>query len=248
MTLRDLVVLPDRGSLVAAAAERIAAILAAVGPRGAVCLTGGSTIAPVYRALASPPWRDRIPVDRIDWFFGDERFVPPGHELGNAAQARATLLDPLGVPADRVHAMPTDAATPQAAADAYAGMLVARYGADRLDPSRPLFDLVLLGMGPDGHVASLFPGQPGVDETGRWVVGVAEAGLAPFVPRVSLTLPALASSRALLFIVAGSDKRPALSRVLSGDDLPAARVRSMGPVVWLVDRGAAPETSSKDRP
>ncbi|MDC7786953.1 6-phosphogluconolactonase [Rhodoplanes sp. TEM] len=247
MTARDFTIFETRDALVAAAAGRIAAILATVGPRGAVCLTGGSTIGPVHRALAAPPLRDKIPVDRLDWFFGDERFVPAGHELSNAAQARATLLEPLGVPAERIHAVPTAAATPQAAADAYARTLAAWYGAGRLDPSRPLFDLVLLGMGADGHVASLFPGQPGVEETERWVVGVDEAGHPPHVARVSLTLQALASSRALLFIVAGSDKRPALSRVLSGDDLPAARVRSMGPVVWLVDRAAAPERPSKDR-
>ncbi|MFL9828464.1 6-phosphogluconolactonase [Rhodoplanes sp. SY1] len=237
-----------RAALVAAAAERIAAILAEIGARGAVCLTGGSTIVPVYEALARDPLRAKIPVDRIDWFFGDDRFVPAGHALSNAVQARDALLGPLGVPPERIHAMPTDTATPQAAADAYARTLAAHHGADRLDPARPLFDLVLLGMGADGHVASLFPGQAGVEEGARWVVGVDEAGHPPHVPRVSLTLPALASSRALLFIVAGPDKRPALSRVLAGDDLPAARVRSAGPVLWLVDRAAAPETRIEDRP
>lgn len=248
MTQRDLVVLDSRDALVAAAAERIAAILETISGRGAVCLTGGSTIVPVYEALARDPLRTRIPVDRIDWFFGDDRFVPAGHALSNTAQAHDALLGPLGVRPGRIHAMPTEAATPQAAADAYAATLAAYHGADRLDPARPLFDLVLLGMGADGHVASLFPGQPAVEEDRRWVVGVDEAGHPPHVPRVSLTLPALASSRALLFIVAGPDKRPALSRVLAGDDLPAARVRSAGPVLWLVDRAAAPETRIEDLP
>ncbi|RAI45658.1 6-phosphogluconolactonase [Rhodoplanes roseus] len=246
MGLREFVVLDDHEALVAAAAERIAAVLEAVGPRAAVCLTGGSTVTPVYRALAAPPLRRRIPVGRIDWFFGDDRFVPPDHALSNVAQARATLLDPLGVPAGRVHAMPTAATDPDAAAREYETTLVAHYGVGRLDPARPLFDLVLLGMGPDGHVASLFPGKPQIEESERWVVGVDDAGHPPLVPRVSLTLPALASSRALLFIVSGQDKRPALSRLLAGDDLPAARVRSTGPVTWLVDRAAAPQTLIED--
>ncbi|MBK5957861.1 6-phosphogluconolactonase [Rhodoplanes elegans] len=248
MTLHDLTIFDSRDALVAAAAERIAAILAGIGARGAVCLTGGSTIVPIYQALAATPLREKIPVDRIDWFFGDDRFVPAGHALSNAAQAQDALLGPAGVRPERIHAMPTHAATPQAAADAYAGTLAAYYGADRLDPARPLFDLVLLGMGADGHVASLFPGQPAAEEGARWVVGVDEAGHPPHVPRVSLTLPALASSRALLFIVAGPDKRPALSRVIAGDDLPAAHVRSVGPVLWLVDRAAAPETRIEDLP
>ncbi|MFD2180851.1 6-phosphogluconolactonase [Rhodoplanes azumiensis] len=247
MTLHDLLVFDSRDALVAAAAERIAALLGTISGRGAVCLTGGSTIVPVYQALARRPLREKIPVARIDWFFGDERFVPAGHALSNAAQAQEALLGPLGVRPERIHAMPTHAATPQAAADAYAATLAAYHGAERLAPDRPLFDLVLLGMGADGHVASLFPGQPGVEEGRRWVVGVDEAGHPPAVPRVSLTLPALASSRALLFIVAGPDKRPALSRVLAGDDLPAARVRSAGPVLWLMDRAAAPTTRIEDR-
>jgi 6-phosphogluconolactonase len=94
---------------------------------------------------------------------------------------------------------------------------------------------------PEEDAASLYPGQAQVDETKRWVVGVPQAGLEPFVPRVSLTLPALASKRDILFLVTGRSKREILSRVLSGADLPAARVHSQGDLVWLVDRDAAPE-------
>lgn len=242
MTEREFVVLDDDEALVAAAAERIAAALEAVGPRGAVCLTGGSTIVPVYRRLAAPPLRERIPIERIDWFFGDDRFVPADHGLSNTAQAKTALLAPLGVSADRIHAMPTDMADPDAAARAYADTLARHYGANRLDPARPLFDLVLLGMGSDGHVASLFPGTAAAQERDRWVVGVPDARHPPHVPRVSLTVPALASSRTMLFIVSGADKRPALSRVLAGEDLPAARVGAAGSALWLVDRAAAPGT------
>jgi 6-phosphogluconolactonase len=144
-------------------------------------------------------------------------------------------------PPETVPAIPTEAANVDDAARRYATDLQAFYGADRLEPARPLFDVVLLGLGGDGHVASLFPGQPQVDETKRWVVGVPHAGLAPDVPRVSLTLPALASTRDMLFLVTGRSKREILGRVLSGADLPAARAHSEGDLVWLVDRDAAPE-------
>jgi 6-phosphogluconolactonase len=106
---------------------------------------------------------------------------------------------------------------------------------------RPLFDLVLMGLAPDGHTASLFPNAPALAEQERWVVGVNEAGLHPFVPRVTLTFPALASTREMLFLVSGADKRDILARVLSGEDVPATHARSDGDLVWLVDRAAAPE-------
>jgi 6-phosphogluconolactonase len=104
-----------------------------------------------------------------------------------------------------------------------------------------LFDLVLMGLGSDGHTASLFPHSPALDEQARWVVGVAKAGMEPFVPRVTLTFPALASTREMLFLVDGAEKREILGRVLSGEDLPAHRAYSNGDLIWLVDRAAAPE-------
>ena len=112
------------------------------------------------------------------------------------------------------------------------------YGAELLDPARPLFDVVLMGVGPDGHTASLFPGYPAIDETERWVVGVPKAHVEPFVPRVTLTLPALASCREMLFEVAGADKRAILTRVLAGENLPANRARPTGETIWLVDKAA----------
>jgi len=115
------------------------------------------------------------------------------------------------------------------------------YGADRLATGHPLFDIVLMGVGADGHTASLFPGRAELEEKERWVVGVHEAGLEPFVPRVTLTFPTLASTREMLFLVDGVTKRSVLSCLLAGADLPAARVYSEGDLVWLVDREAAPE-------
>ena len=110
-----------------------------------------------------------------------------------------------------------------------------------MDRARPLFDLVLMGVGPDGHTASLFPGYPAIEETARWVVGVPKANVAPFVPRVSLTLPALASCHEMLFEIAGHDKQPILTRLLNGENLPAVRARSNGETVWMVDQAALPE-------
>jgi 6-phosphogluconolactonase len=104
-----------------------------------------------------------------------------------------------------------------------------------------LFELVLMGVGPDGHTASLFPNDPAVDETARWVVGVPRAQVAPLVPRVTLTLPTLNSSREMLFEVSGAEKRAILTRLLGGENLPANRAHATGETIWLVDRAALPE-------
>jgi len=144
-------------------------------------------------------------------------------------------------PAANIHPIPTDTADPREAARRYENELQSFYGADRLDATRPLFDAVLMGVGPDGHTASLFPNYPALEETERWVVGVPEAHVEPFVPRVTLTLPALGSCREMLFELSGSDKRAILTRVLDGEDLPANRVHSTGETIWLVDKAALPE-------
>jgi 6-phosphogluconolactonase len=145
-------------------------------------------------------------------------------------------------PAASIHPMPTELSDPDASAEQYAGELKSFYGADQLDPARPLFDLVLMGVGPDGHTASLFPGDPALDESARWTVGVPKANVEPYVPRVTLTLPALGSCREMLFEAAGPEKRAILARVFGGDNLPANRARSSGETVWLVDQAALPES------
>jgi len=230
----------DSIALAKAAAERVMARIAANGDRVAICLTGGSSPKQLYQLLATDAFRSRIPWDRVHWFIGDERFVPADDPLNNMGMARQIFLD-RRAPASNIHPIPTDTADPDKAARRYENELQRFYGAARLDPARPLFDVVLMGVGPDGHTASLFPDYPAIEETGRWVVGVPLAHIEPFVPRVTLTLPALNSCREMLFEVAGSEKRAILTRVLDGENLPANRARSTGETIWLVDTAALPE-------
>jgi 6-phosphogluconolactonase len=173
----------------------------------------------------------------VHWFMGDERLVPHEQQLSNIGMARRLFLDRMA-PRENVHVVATDTLDPDVAARVYELDLRAFYGADQLDPARPLFDIVLLGVGPDGHVASLFPGAP-QDDDGQWAVGVTRANVAPFVPRVSLTSTALASCRQMMFLVSGPEKRAIFARVEQGDDVPATRVHSNTRTTWLVDRLAA---------
>jgi len=226
-----------------AAAQRLIARISENPGRVAICLTGGSSPRALYQLLATEAWRSKIPWERVHWFIGDERFVPADDPLNNMGVARAVFLDQCA-PAANIHPIPTstaDPTDPDRGAALYEHELKSFYGADELDPARPLFDLVLMGVGPDGHTASLFPGYPALDETTRWVVGVPKANVEPFVPRVTLTLPTLASCREMLFEVAGADKHAILMRVFAGENLPANRARSIGATTWLVDQAALPE-------
>jgi 6-phosphogluconolactonase len=235
-----LIVAADAEALAQAAAERVMARIGANPGRIAICLTGGSSPEKLYQLLGGDSWRGKIPWDRVHWFIGDERFVAENYPLNNLGVARATFLD-RNAPSGHVHPIPTATENPDQGAAAYARELQAFYGSESLDPARPLFDLVLMGAGPDGHTASLFPGYPEIEESKRWVVGVPKANVAPFVPRVSLTLPVLASCREMLFEIAGHDKQPILTRLLNGETLPAVRARSNGETVWLVDQAALAE-------
>ena len=237
---RKIISVADPTALAQTAADRLLARIAENAGRIAICLTGGTSPKMLYELLATEPYRGQIPWERVHWFIGDERFVPPGDSRSNMAMARGFLLDRFA-PASHIHPIPTDTATLDDAAARYEAELKSLYGAGALENARPLFDLVLMGVGPDGHTASLFPGFPAVDETTRWVVGVPEANVEPFVPRVSLTLPALASCREMLFEVSGPAKRAVLTRVLSSDNLPASRARSNGETVFLADAAALPE-------
>jgi 6-phosphogluconolactonase len=236
-----VIVAADPAELAKIAADRLVGRIIANGGRVAVCLSGGSSPKQMFELLATDAYRDRIPWARVHWFIGDERFVPPTDPHNNMAMARKAFLD-ICAPTANVHPVDVDSASPEEAARRYERELKTFYGADQLDPARPLFDLVLLGVGPDGHTASLFPGYPAENETWRWVTEVPEAHVAPFVPRVSLTLPALASCHEMLFEASGAGKRAILTRVLEdGEDLPANRARSQGETIWLMDKAALPE-------
>jgi 6-phosphogluconolactonase len=235
-----IVVVADAAALAETAARRLIDRVTH-GSRAAVCLTGGSSPQGLYHLLAEEPRRSKVPWDRVHWFMGDDRFVPQSDPLSNMGAARNAFLDRIDAPRQNIHPIATGAGDPDKAAQLYEDDLKKFYGAGRLDPAQPLFDLVLMGLGSDGHTASLFPHSASLEEREHWVVGVAKAGMAPYVPRVTLTFPALASTRELLFLVDGADKRTILSRVFAGEDLPAHRAYSNGELVWLIDRAAAPE-------
>jgi 6-phosphogluconolactonase len=240
---RKLIEVADSTALAEVAAVRLLARMAANPGRIAICLTGGSSPKQLYELLATEDYRNKIPWERVHWFIGDERFVPASDERNNMAMARSIFLDRFA-PSANIHPIPTDLADTDEAAARYERELKVFQGDVRLDdPVRPLFDLVLMGVGPDGHTASLFPDYPALQQTERWVVGVPQAHVEPFVPRVTLTLPALASCREMLFEVSGAGKRAILTRVLAGEPLPANRARSNGETVWLVDTAALPEDS-----
>ena len=227
----------DPADLAQRAARWIAGIAGECTGRIAVALSGGSTPRPLYRLLTEPPWRARLPWDRIHWFWGDERFVPPDHPDSNYRMAREAMLALAPIPPANIHPVPT-AGDPAAAARSYQETLQSFYDGAALDPARPLFDIQLLGLGPDGHTASLFPGTAVLGERRRWVAEVV--GAKPET-RITLTYPVLESSRHTAFLVAGADKRAALAGALAHhQELPAARLAPMGELVWFVDREAHP--------
>ena len=237
---RKVITAADPAALAQIAADRVLARISANSGRVAICLTGGSSPKRLYQLLATETYRSQIPWDRVHWFIGDERFVAADNPLHNMGVARQIFLDRLAPPAN-IHPIPTGAADPDEAARLYERELQSFYGADELGPARLLFDVVLMGIGPDGHTASLFPKYPAVSETKRWVVGVPQAHVDPFVPRVSLTLPALASCREMLFELAGHEKRAILAKLSTDESLPANRARSLGETVLLVDQAALGE-------
>jgi 6-phosphogluconolactonase len=235
----------DLEALARGAAEAVAGAAArAVAEHGrfTIALAGGSTPRRLYALLADAraPFRARIPWGRVHVFFGDERHVPPNDPDSNYRLAREALLD--HVRAGSVHRMRGDLPDAAAAAAAYEEELERFFGASVADGPPPALDLVLLGLGPDGHTASLFPGSGALEERRRWVAAPWIARLRAH--RLTLTLPVLDRAREVLFLVAGADKADALAHVLGGGDgeapLPAARVRPGGGAPrWYVDRDAA---------
>ncbi len=207
-----------------------------------VCLSGGSTPKRLYELLATPHWGERLPWDRIAWYFGDDRFVPHDHPDSNARMADAALF--AHAPDTDVNVIPYGPDI-EVCARAYDSLLRAAHAADS---GAPLFDAVICGVGHDGHTASLFPGKPALAVDDRLAVAVPEAGQAPFVPRISLTFRALNDSRATVVLAAGADKRDILTRIFAGDDLPAGRITAHDSLTWLLDEAAAPASLPRPGP
>jgi 6-phosphogluconolactonase len=227
----------DREALARAAAELICetAVLKPDPVRVALC--GGTTPQPAYELLAQDPLLARLPWSRVHWVLGDERFVKRSHPDSNYGMAHRAFLSRVPAPAENVHAIDTETIDLDAAAAQYDTRLKQLYGAETLRMDRPLFDLTLLGVGDDGHTASLLKDHAVLDEQDRWVAPVRRTKRQQ---RVTLTYPALESSRVVAFIVAGEDKRDILDRVLSGDTgTPAGRLRPIGDTIWLADQAAA---------
>jgi 6-phosphogluconolactonase len=208
--------------------------------RISITLSGGATPKRVYELLGSEDLRKKVDWRKVHFFWGDERFVPKAHPASNFRLAQDSLLRHLPIPADQVHPIPTETRDAAQAAAQYETMLQSYYGSTVLDPERPLFDITLLGLGNDGHIASLFPGSPALDVRKSWVTAVH--GSAPEA-RVTLTFPALESSGVILFLVSGEGKREVLARALAGDlslpALPAARLATPGRILVFADRAAA---------
>ena len=241
-------VLPDPAALAEAAADRVvAAARNAIRRRGRclLALSGGSSPRLVYPLLASRPRIERIDWSRVEFFWGDERAVPPDHPESNFGLARTQLLDHLpGVRPASVHRMPADARDPDAAAARYEAELMRAFDVQPGTSRRPRFDLIWLGMGPDGHTASLFPGASTLAERRRWVLSATAPKASAVRGRMTFTLPLINAARAVMFVVAGADKAEALRSVRSGArDLPAARVRATS-TLWLLDALAAGEAAA----
>ncbi len=201
-----------------------------------VSLSGGSTPKASYELLASDEFRARFPWTRVSWYWGDERFVPYDNPESNYRMAREAMLAKVPVPPANVYPIPTDG-VPEDAARRYERTLQAAYGAATLDPQRQLFDITLLGLGDDGHTASLLPGDPVLNERKRWVAAVSHGR--PEV-RITMTYPVIESSRRVAFLVAGKEKAEVFGAIRAGNSqLPAARVQPVGELFWFVDQAAA---------
>jgi 6-phosphogluconolactonase len=232
-----LEILPDPKTLAQRVADWLLDAATSKDSVFAVALSGGSTPRALYELLAGPPYRDAFPWARTHFFWGDERFVPHDDAESNFRMAREALLSRVSIPAENIHPVPTQGFGPEAAAAAYQRELMTFYGAEKLEPEKPLFDVTLLGLGADGHTASLFPGGAALAERRRWVAAVTDAkGLS----RITLTYPAIESSSRVAFLVVGKEKSAIFARLHRGDSaLPAAHVHPVGDLWQFVDAAAA---------
>jgi 6-phosphogluconolactonase len=231
-------VLPDPTALAWHVAEWLTAVASAASGPFRISLSGGSTPKRLYSLLASSEFRSRFPWQIVEWYWGDERVVPYTHPESNYRMVREALFDKVAVAPGKIHPVPTDG-SPEDAARRYEQTLQQAYGATVFDATRPLFDVTLLGLGADGHTASLLPNEPVLQERKRWVAAVSHGR--PEI-RITTTYPVIESSRHIAFLVTGHEKAAMLHAILGGGSrVPAARVRAAGELFWFVDQAAAGE-------
>jgi 6-phosphogluconolactonase len=240
----EIVIVPDAGAVARLGAQRFVRLARQASEsrgRFTAVLSGGSTPSGLYRLLAGEPYRSEVPWGKVHLFWGDERCVPPNDPGSNYRLAEEAFLDHVPVPPENVHRVQGEL-PPEQAARAYALELE-----DFFCGPRARFDLVLLGLGHDGHTASLFPGSAALEETIRLVAAV-EAQYEDWpAARVTITLPAINASRHILFLVSGSGKAKVVEKVLSDPvgPLPAQQVRpTAGTLTWLIDEAAASQLGS----
>jgi len=243
--MTNVLIFPEETALAAAAAAFILRVAQdAIAERGrfTIALTGGSSPVKAYQLLA------HTPAERADWgkwevFLGDDRFVSPDDDRSNFGQARRTLLSHIPLSTDHIYPIATDAASPEEAALQYVETLGQVFDLPVNGPP-PVFDLILLGMGDDGHCASLFPHMPTLNVMDRWVISSPPGTLPPPVDRVTMTFPVLNAAREVLFLVSGFKKAIPLRDILEGGATPevhpAAAVQPVqGELTWLLDTAAA---------
>lgn len=251
---QETVVCPNPSALARQAAERIVKacqLSIRLRNRFTIALAGGSTPKLTYELLAQPPFASQVDWSRAWIFFGDERCVPHDDERSNFRMADRTWLSPAKIDAGHIFPIPTDRSTPAECAAAYEQTLRSFFG-DLEGLEFPQFDLILLGLGDDGHTASLFPGKPALDERSAWVAWSTPGTLPPPVDRITFTLPLLNSAREVLFLVGGAGKANIVSEVIGPaacpDNYPSGLVRpNHGKLIWMLDEAAAAKLPPESR-
>jgi 6-phosphogluconolactonase len=242
----ELQVFPDAEQLAVAGAELfVSGAAESIASRGRfrVALSGGSTPRHVYELLASPAFRTRVAWERVDVFLGDERYVPSDDKGSNYRMAAETLLRHVPLPKANVHRVMTEIAPPEAAAQAYEETIRQNLAEPR---SVPQLDLIYLGLGTNGHTASLFPGTSALEEKSRLVVAVVVEAADPL--RITMTVPLLNRGRTVAFLIEGKQKAPVLHEVLLGPRdparLPAQLIAPEGKLLWMLDEAAGAELAA----
>ncbi len=233
MTAPQIEIHPDRSALIQRATQLVVQhIHQAIAARGmcSLALAGGSTPKPLYEALAKAD----LPWSQIQIFWGDERYVSIDHPDSNAGMAKAAWLDQVPLPVANIHCVPTDCATPAEAAEQYEATLRQHLGPE----DWPAIDITLLGMGDDGHTASLFPHTAALTVSDRLVTVGEKSG----APRITFTAPFINKSRCVIFLVSGQNKQTALEHVFAVEDddmaYPSRKIRPEGDLWWLLDADA----------